>query len=320
MLFVFGGSLLRANPVGTFACPDPGVLKVGSMYYVGQTGGSNGAMPIHWTSDITNWSASTYSFVFPNSNMSVWPAWRLSSTPFWAPALAYSGGRYLSYFACKAASSGLFCIGAAVSSVPNGPYQDIGAPVAVNATYGLIDPYYFLDPVTGRRYLLWKEDRNAVGQRARIIIQELASDDVTLIGSASLMLTAAGSGWEGNVVEAPALIRRNNEFFLFYSGNIYSKAAYATGVARSTTISGTYTKRSTNPILQQDTNFGGTGGASLTTDGYGRDLVMYHAYRKDSSGNIYGSRLPMIASIQWDASGWPNIAGYTSSVEDWKAY
>jgi hypothetical protein len=91
-------------------------------------------------------------------------------------------------------------------------------------------------------------------------------------------------------------MRRNNEVILFYSGSIYPKASYGTGVARSNSISGPYTKRSTNPILQQDTNFGGMGGASLTTDNNGTDVAMYHAYLKGDKACNKGSTRRSAAS------------------------
>jgi beta-xylosidase len=39
--------------------------------------------------------------------------------------------------------------------------------------------------------------------------------------------------WEGDLVEGPWIIHRNNYYYLFYSANSYCNDKYAVGVARS---------------------------------------------------------------------------------------
>lgn len=310
MAALFSRNAVTANPVGDFGCADPGIYKAGATYCVVQTSGSGnretGAMPIICTADPANWSRSSRkNWVFPGNDLSCWPQWRKPGTPFWAPQVACISGRYVCYFACKRAAGGWFSIGAATSSSPTGPFKDKGSPLET-AGYGLIDPYYFKDD-DGKLYLLWKEDLNGVGQATTyIVLQQLSADGLDSVGECKRIM-ASSLGWEGGIVEAPALRKRAGQYFLFYSGGRYSSATnhpYVEGVARASNIWGPYAKKK-KPILQQTNCWGCPGGGSFVPNESDTDIMFYHAYRRDSNGKIYGNRLLMRDRVYWDSDGWP---------------
>ena len=69
--------------------------------------------------------------------------------------------RYICYYAASPAGTNKHSIGVAEASSPWGPYEDIGSPIvdlSFNCIACYIDPSYFMDPDTGRKYLLWKGD------------------------------------------------------------------------------------------------------------------------------------------------------------------
>jgi predicted GH43/DUF377 family glycosyl hydrolase len=79
-----------------------------------------------------------------------------------------------------------------------------------------------------------------------------SSDGLTWTKYASNPVLSLGAGgqWDDVYVYPGAVIRRGNEFILFYGG--YDGAAWATGCATFTNPEGTYTKSTSNPIIAGD--------------------------------------------------------------------
>ena len=67
----------------------------------------------------------------------------------------------------------LLCL---LERISNHGYRDIGNPLIVdeNSVAGALDPHYFLDPVSNKHYLIWKEDDPLVP--SLIKIRELRTD------------------------------------------------------------------------------------------------------------------------------------------------
>ena len=64
-------------------------------------------------------------------------------------------------------------------------------------------------------------------------IRELRADGLGFASGSSpvQILVNDPATWEGGVVEAPWLVKRDGTYYLFYSGNVYDHR-YRTGVAR----------------------------------------------------------------------------------------
>ncbi|HXH99393.1 MAG TPA: glycoside hydrolase family 43 protein [Sphingobacteriaceae bacterium] len=293
------------NPLGPLGA-DPGVIYTNSTYYFYCTSGNGtGAMPIKWSPDLFTWTDNG-ARVFP---IGQFPAW-VNGGSYWAPEVHYVNGQYVCYYSAKGAD-GWFKIGVATSTSPTGPFTDKGSPLVSNPNYSLIDPTFFRDPKTGKNYILWKNNTNALDppQQTHIVLREVSQDGLTLLGSSNEILWN-NLAWEGLVVEAPTMTYRNGYYYLFYSGNNYGTDKYAVGVARSTTIGGTYTKKGA-PILKSDTRFDGPGGQCIVTNSpIGTHVLFYHARLRS---NPTAGRYLMMDKINWGADNWPTIHDGTPS-------
>jgi GH43 family beta-xylosidase len=294
---------LYANPVIDADCPDPGVLRDGSQYYMACTSGNAGqAFPVRVSSDLVQWKAAGH--VFPTGSK---PSW--AKGDFWAPELHRVGSGYVAYYTARH-QDGALSIGAAKASQAAGPYVDIGQPLLHQSTMGLIDATYFKAP-GGKQYLLWKEDGNAVGKPTPIHGQELAADGLSLVGVRQTLITN-NLGWEGGVVEAPWMVEHGGTYYLFYSGNGYYGAAYAIGVAKAASPLGPYTKAGA-PIVVTKGPWVGPGHNSVVTTPSGQDWLVYHAWKAGHVNGPGDGRVVLIDRLLWEG-GWPSASHTPSST------
>lgn len=290
---------LYENPVVGVDCPDPGVMQDGDTYYMACTPGF--AYPIRSSKDLVHWkSAGT---IFTNATK---PSW--GSGSYWAPELRKVGAKYVAYFSAKSSTSGTFAIGAASAPSPTGPFTDIGKPLVTEPSPGAIDAHYFRAS-TGKHYVLWKVDGNAVGQKTPIKIQELAADGLSRIGSATTILTNT-LGWEGPLVEGPWMVEYGGSFYLFYSGNGYASSSYGVGVAKASSPLGPFTKKGA-PILSSKGDWAGPGHGSILKGPSGDWVHVYHSWE---AGKIQAppGRVVLVDRVQWVA-GWPEMRGAPAS-------
>ena len=227
--------------------PDPGVAwdPMTGLWWAATTSGNSlaggGRFRLWNSSHLGAWDAAGTAFPtgWPGT-----PAW--ASGNYWAPELRAWAGTWLLFFAATASSSGMLCVGVAVSSTGGvaGPYNDVGAPLISDTSMGQIDPTFFVDS-SNSPWLIWKTDGNAVGAATSIRIAALSPNGTGLLsgqpdwhGTALISNTLA---WEAGIVEAPWLMQVNGSFFLFYSAGGYM-GGYSVSVARASTLTGPYTK------------------------------------------------------------------------------
>ena len=285
---------LYANPVVDSDCPDPGVMKAGDTYYMACTsGGAANAYPLRKSTDLVHWAS--IGWVMPQANK---PSW--ASGDFWAPELHQVGAKYVAYFSARH-TNGVFALGAAVSNVPQGPYQAQPQPLLQTGTPGVIDVHFFEAP-NGDRYLLWKPDSNAIGQRPVIKIRKLAADGLSFTGTETTILQN-DQGWEGNVIEGPWMIFADGWYYLFYSANGYASTSYAVGVARASSPTGPFTKSPDNPILRTRGAWAGPGHGSVLRGPSGDWVHVYHSWE---AGHVGGSpgRVVLVDRVTLE-NGWP---------------
>eukprot|EP00891_Asterochloris_glomerata_P006496 jgi/Astpho2/6496/fgenesh1_pg.00096_%23_25_t len=101
---------------------------------------------------------------------------------------------------------------------------------------GTIDPFHFQDD-DGQRWLLYKNDGNAVGRTCWLHIRRLQSDGLHFKGPEKLLIRN-DLPWEGTVIEAPCLVKRGGRYHLFYSANGFASAEYCIGYATATEVIG----------------------------------------------------------------------------------
>lgn len=292
------------NPVGP-GCADPGVVKIsgadGPTFWAACTG--NG-YPLFKSRDLVSWTAAGRIFTLKTK-----PAWA-GGNP-WAPEIHVVGDGLVAYFTALSPSRGRMCIGAARATKMEGPWKDIGRPLVCDARVSLIDATVHTDAATGKRYLYYKTDGNALRPQQPTLLygQELRADGIGFVGKRRALLRNT-LAWEGDVVEAPWVIHRGGYHYLFYSGFRYCNATYGVGIARARSPLGPFTKRSA-PILRSNGTWAGPGHNSVVRAG-GKPYIVYHAWEAPHACDDPGSRKLMLDPIGWQG-GWPVINDGTPS-------
>lgn len=121
---------------------------------------------------------------------------------------------------------------------------------------GSIDATQFYDDTTKKNFLIWKSDGNAVNKPTDILMKELTVDGLSFQNPADkpYFLFTDTDFWENGITEGPWMLKHNNYYYVFYSGNGYANPQYSIGVARSQSIYGEYEKYVKNPVLHVDYN------------------------------------------------------------------
>ncbi|HZX06339.1 glycoside hydrolase family 43 protein, partial [Kribbella sp.] len=240
-----------SNPVYDGGFADPQIIAVGNEYYAFATNGALGNVQTLTSRDLVSWEA-------VGDAMPVVPGWTVPGW-VWAPEVAvHAPDRYVMYYTSRDAAAERQAVGVAVASAPEGPYVDKSTSPLISqvAEGGSIDASPFQD-FSGRRWLYWKNDGNAIGVDTWIYVSELSDDGLTLVGPVHRMIKQ-DLPWEGALVEAPYMVERDGKFHLFYSGNAYDKAAYAVGHALCESPIGPCVK-SGDPILASSPDAAGPG-------------------------------------------------------------
>lgn len=291
---------LFANPVIARDCPDPSVLRDGDQYVMACTSG-NPAYPLHTSRDLVTWKLA--GSIFSEASKPEW-----AERDFWAPEIHRIGDKYVAYFSARHRDGDL-AIGVATANAALGPYEDRGEPL-VRDPEGAIDAHHFEAP-DGTHYLIWKLDGNANGHPTPIVLQPLAADGLALTGSPTTLLSNT-EAWEANSIEGPWLIFESGYYYLFYSGNTYLSAGYALGVARSTSITGPFTK-APEPLLVSSGLWAGPGHGAAVRGPAGDWVFVFHAWAAGRIGQSPPGRQVLLSRIRW-ADGWPSMLGAPSSL------
>ncbi|GLY22248.1 family 43 glycosylhydrolase [Micromonospora sp. NBRC 101691] len=278
--------------------PDPDILKVGDTYHAYSTNNGNGNVPVATATSLTGpWTRR-------GNALPTLGAWA-SSGRTWAPEVfRRADGRYVLYYTALSRSVGRQCIGAATAGSPLGPFTPVGTgPLICNGGEGGdIDASSFVDS-TGLRYMLYKDDGNAIGQPTSLWLQQVAADGLTLQGS-RVELLRSGRPEEAGVIEAPVLTKVGSQYVLFYSLGGYGGDAYQTSYATSTSLTGPYTKayRSLMTTASLDNTVRGPGGADVVREA-GGDRIVFHGWINNNS-----ARGMYVADLGW-SGGYPVVRG-----------
>ncbi|MGI8945880.1 MAG: family 43 glycosylhydrolase [Thermoleophilaceae bacterium] len=279
--------------------PDPSVIFSDADGYTAVTT-SNGWAPtfrIMQSNDLTDWRITGAVFRRP-------PRW--AKTDFWAPEITKLADGYAVFYSAfpRGRKGSWYCLGVATAPAAAGPYRDRGSPLRCSR-YGSIDPFSVRDE-HGALQLLFKEDGNAFRRPTPILSQQISEDGLRLLGEPRELIRNTAP-WEGSVVEAPAVIRRDGTFYLFYSANLCCsrRCAYAIGVARSPTLAGPWEKYPGNPIMRSGNGWRCPGHAAVAPDATGAFRAYFHAYR-DGSGILAGRQL-LSETVSFGPDGWPAI-------------
>ena len=276
--------------------PDPSVVLDGATYHAYGTATGGAYLPVMSSRDTGTWVARPAyqqptcvggsSDPFFNDALPCPASWapdrpvggRLKKE-VWAPGVAEIGGRWVVFYAIRQhLDRDRFCISVATADGPLGPFVDTTTgPLVCDADpNGSIDPQPFVD-VDGSAWLLWKSEGIPGVAPTRLWSRRLAAAGTTFApGSAPVELLRTSQGWEGDVIENPAMVRHQGRLLLFYSGNEHRSGDYAVGWATCASVGGPCTKSAANPVLASRGDRLGPGGPAPFVDAAGELRLAYH--------------------------------------------
>jgi len=281
------------NPIiDKLDAPDPGVVFYDGLYYAVSTTNNDepNKFPIHVSHDLQTWELQTY--VFNADNQPVWS----TKVEYWAAEIHILGEQqFRVYYTTRDIESKRLAIGAAYATNILGPYHALDRPLVLDLTQDVLDSNLIQD--NGRLYLIWKGS-------VWMYLRELQSDGLGFTDDSVHEILQNDLAWESYIIEGPWVVKRNNTFYMFYSGNEYCGTKYAVGVARALKVQGPWVKRG-DPILVTNDELVGPGHCSVVKDINNVDDVMvFHAYR---AGEVCvpHPRLMCAQSVAWGDDGWP---------------
>lgn len=254
--------------------PDPDVLEANGTYYAYATNGSGFNIQVATSPNLEDWT------VTPADALPVLPSWSLPGKT-WAPDVSEpTPGNFVMYFTVANTSPQVQCIGVATATDPAGPFTPIGdGPIVCpEADGGAIDAATFTDE-DNARYLVWKNDGNCCGLDTWLQLAQLSPDGTAVVGETTRLLKQ-DQPWEGNLVEAPTLVKHDDGYVLFYSANDYDGDSYATGFATAPSLRGPYTKAD-GPLLtteRADGRYLGPGGQDVVPTPEGGETIVFHSW------------------------------------------
>jgi hypothetical protein len=217
------------------------------------------------------------------------PGWETTNTQT-SPGVFDWGGHWLMYYDASESpypsDSGHNCISVAVGGAtlsPSSPqFTDTSGAGLICQPTGSIDPSPFVDPASGKAYLIWKQNDGGSSARATIWSQELSASGLSLVGSPSELMynDTALYPWE-NTVEDPSMVDADGTYTLLFSAGVYTSGGYSEGI---TTCGGPQGPcGSDSRILTSYGSVLGPGGGSLFSDATGAFWMDYAAWQGGSA-------------------------------------
>lgn len=315
-------------------------------YYMYGTGGVDKGFVAYSSDDLVKWHSEgqVYSALQEKG-------WGIKD--FWAPEVYKINGKFYMFYSAhwKVNPNNEYenyKIGVAVSHSPTGPFIDMTGEPLFDPGYPIIDAnVYFAE--NGKMYLYYSrccykhpvESEIANWARSNNIYDEieeswvygieLAPDFSGVIGTPVLLLRPpvtlddTQAEWESRSVttqeinrrwtEGSYLLKHGDVYYMMYSANHFAGENYAVGYATANHPLGPFTKSSSNPILEKNTDQGGhvtgTGHNSVL---FGKDGKMYCVYhgRTTQTGQ---DRVVFIDEMIIDESGELQILGPTTKFD-----
>ncbi len=315
-----GNALTQAtytNPVLDEDFPDPALIQAPDGYYYAY--GTQTLRDGHWiniqvlrSADLVHWER--LADALPEK-----PVWAQTTQDFWAPSVIFDGSTYFMYYSatpddCREGPDHALAVAASAS--PTGPFVDMGRPLLAGKGFHNIDPMAYDDPVTGKHLLYWGSGFEPIK------VQELGPDRMSFAAGSKPIDLVWPNGKNGafpRLVEASWLIRHDDFYYLFYSGDncCGPHAEYGVMVARSESATGPFETLEQakgvphSLMLFKSERWLAPGHNSIVTDKAGQVWIVYHAIdvnwpRQTQEDEINSRRILLIDKIQWK-DGWPYV-------------
>ncbi len=264
-------------------------MKAGRTYHAYATNGGGKHIQHATSRDLVYWSMRDAD---PLPELGRWA--EPNPSRVWAPEVFDNGRGFTMHYTARDRASGRQCIGVALASSPNGPFRPAGEGplVCPVADGGAIDAASHTE--NGQRYLLWKNDGNCCETDTWLHLQAVTWDGTRTTGE-PVRLIRQDREWEGELIEAPTLVKRDGRYVLFYSADSYDGHRYKTGHAVAAGLTGPYTKAAA-PLMTTESFDGavrGPGGQDVVTGSDGQDRIVFHGWSPDGTRRrvMYGADL-----------------------------
>lgn len=306
------------NPILDWDFPDPAVIRAPDGYYYAYA--TQTLRDDKWINIQVARSADLIHWDHLGDALPDKPSWASETQDFWAPSVIQDGDRFLMYYsathdACHDPHRG-HCLAVAASSSPAGPFVDMGMPLLLGVGFEYIDPMVFVDPESGKWLLYWGSGFQPIR------VQELGSDRMSFAPDSEPINLIWPNEVEGafpRLVEAAWVIRHEDHYFLFYSGDncCGPDAEYGVMVARSESPTGPFETLEQakgvphSLMLHKCDHWLAPGHNCIVQDRAGSDWILYHAIdvnrpRQRQEDEINSRRVLLIDRIEWK-DGWPYV-------------
>lgn len=306
------------NPILDEDFPDPAVIHAPDGYYYAY--GTQTLRDGHWINIQVARSADLIRWEQLGDALPEKPVWAQHTQDFWAPSVIFDGSTYFIYYSATPDAchhhERAHALAVATSSSPAGPFTDMGTPLLLGVGFEYIDPMAFDDPVTGKHLLYWGSGFQPIK------VQELAADRMSFVPDSvpiDLIWPNGKNGSFPRLVEASWVIRHDEHYYLFYSGDncCGPDAHYGVMVARSESATGPFETLEQakgvphSLMLFKSERWLAPGHNCIVTDKAGEVWIIYHAIdvnrpRQRQEDEINSRRILLIDRIQWK-DGWPYV-------------
>jgi hypothetical protein len=315
-------SNLPAGPSFNGDAGDPDVIESAGTFYAFTTGTPLGnhiqALVDTTGSPASGWHSYTGT-TYGSTALPTVPGWEAVNTQTSPGVFDYDNHWVMFYDAAQAGhttGTGYDCLSvatAATISPTNAAFTDssTGPLICQSNLGGAIDPSPYIDTATGMPWLVWKSNDGGSSQPARIWSEELNSTGTGFYpGSSPTQIfynNTAAYPWEATV-EDPSMMMVGGQFYLLFSGGIYTSANYSEGYAVCASPVSTCTQTDPNPILSSYGTVAGPAGGSWFQDASGNYWLDYAAWTAGcTSYSCGGTRRLFVAPINFSGTSFPAV-------------
>ncbi len=300
------------NPLTHDDFPDPSILYVeGRGYFAYATHDEfaptiNNILVKH-SLDMVHWGESTGALLLP-------PVWAKQCCRFWCPHVVKVNDEYRMYYAAEPDTKDGMCLAFATSDSPTG-FTDCGHPISKmsGSTYAMIDPCFFIDPISGKHLLYYGSAHEPI----RVVALE--QDGKTFEGEPVAILYPGNETFHR--LREGAFMTYNHRwqrYFLWVSGdNTWAEKSYAVSVYWSNNPTTLFEKIPGNHVvLQPNKQWDSPGHNSIIEDANGNEWMIYHAVdtqdRYIPNTDRFQRKMCM-DRIHYTDDGWPIIINRSPS-------
>lgn len=259
----------KSAPVIPVPLGDPFILLYEDTYYAYGTNSDLG-IEVYTSKDLQTWErANNGRTGLALHKNDVW-----ADRWFWAPEVYYVNGKFYMYYSADEH----ICV--ATSDSPVGPFVQAEQKPQLEGEK-CIDNSLFIDD-DGKPYLFFDRFNDGLN----IWVAELEPDLMTIRTETMKPCIHVSQPWEEvwpRVNEGPYVMKHKGMYYMTYSANSYESPFYGIGCATATSITGPWTKRADNPLLQKPGTLVGVGHSAMFTDREGNLRIVFHAHYDDKN-------------------------------------